>query len=363
MLRGVRWSGERAGRVAQQSAAALAGGFHLGAYMPPISTAPGAALRQGGSRMKAVVVEHQGEKGALKDVPTPEPSERSILVRVTAASVNPVDWKLRDRGGRPLPFVLGQDFAGVVSVLGRGVSKYKEGERVFGIARTHGAFAEYTIAFEDKHAEPIAKIPDAVGDADAASFPTAGLTALAAIEWLRVASGTAFFVNGVTGGVGSFAAQIARDRGARVIGTARSDSESFARELGVEEFIAYDREDVFVALKAAHPKGVDAVLDVVSNADTFKKLADVVHADGRIVSTIGSANVDWFAQHNIAAQSLVMAETPQSSHAGLRTLLELLEQERIRVFIADERPLAEAVDALEESKRGSVNGKIVITVD
>jgi NADPH:quinone reductase-like Zn-dependent oxidoreductase len=313
--------------------------------------------------MKAVVVEHRGEAGALKELPAPQPSDREILVRVTTASVNPVDWKLRDRGERPLPFVLGQDFAGVVSSLGRGVAKYREGQRIFGIARTHGAFAQYTIAFEENRAEPIAKIPDIIGDADAAALPTAGLTALAAIEWLRVGDGATFFINGATGGVGMFAAQIARDRGARVIGTARSASEGFARELGVGEFIAYDREDVGAALKAAHPGGVDAVLDVVSDSDGFKKLAGVVHADGRVVSTIGSADVDYFAQRNVAAQNMVMAETPQSSHAGLRTLLELLEQERIRVFIADERPLAEATDALAESKRGSVNGKIVITVD
>jgi NADPH:quinone reductase-like Zn-dependent oxidoreductase len=331
--------------------------------MPPIEAAPGEAFVEGGNRMKAVIVEHRGEAGALKELPTPQPSDREILVRVTTASVNPVDWKLRDRGERPLPFVLGQDFAGVVSALGRGASKYREGERIFGIARTHGAFAEYTIAFEENHAEPIAKIPDVVGDADAAALPTAGLTALAAVEWLRVGKGTTFFINGATGGVGSFAAQIARDRRARVIGAARSAGEGFARELGVEEFIAYDREDVAAALKAAHPGGVDAIFDVVSDADALKKLAGVLRAEGRVVSTVGSADVDYFAQRNIAAQNMVMAQTPQSSHAGLRTLLELLEQERIRVFIADERPLAEVTDALAESKRGFVNGKIVITVD
>jgi NADPH:quinone reductase-like Zn-dependent oxidoreductase len=313
--------------------------------------------------MKAVIVEHRQDAGSLREVPMPEPSQGEIRVHVTAASVNPIDWKLRDGGERPLPFVLGQDFAGVVSALGRGVSKYREGERIFGIARTHGAFAEYTIALEENRAEPIAKVPDLVGDADAAGLPTAGLTALAAIEWLGVGSGTTFFINGTTGGVGMFAAQIARDRGARVIGTARSASEGFARDLGVEEFIAYDREEAGAALKAAHPGGVDAVLDVVANADAIKKLAGVVRTGGRLVSTIGSADVEYFARRNVAAQNLVMAQTPQSSHAGLRTLLELLEQERIRVFIADERPLAEAAAALEESKRGSVNGKIVITVD
>jgi NADPH:quinone reductase-like Zn-dependent oxidoreductase len=313
--------------------------------------------------MKAIVVEHRGDDGTLKEVPRPEPAAHEVLVRVTAAGINPIDWKMRDRGDRTLPFVLGQDFAGVVSAPGARVSKYQEGERVFGIARTHGAFAEYTVVPEDGKEEPIAKIADTVGDADAASLPTAGLTALAAIEWLRVGSGTTLLVLGATGGVGGFAVQIARDRGARVIGTGRSTSEQFARDLGVEEFVAYDTEDVVQAMKASHPAGVDAVLDLVSDADAIKKIGELLHPDGRIVSTIGAADIDWFAHRDIAAENLYMLETPQASHAGLRALLELVEQNRVRVVIAQERPLAEAVDALAESKSGSINGKIVITVD
>src|SRR5215472_10715008 len=108
--------------------------------------------------MKAVVVEHRGDDGTLKEIPAPQPGERELLVRVTAAGVNPVDWKSRDRGDRALPFVLGRDFAGVVSAPGARVSKYREGERVFGIARTHGAFAEYTVVPEESDEEPIAKI-------------------------------------------------------------------------------------------------------------------------------------------------------------------------------------------------------------
>lgn len=313
--------------------------------------------------MKAIVVEHRGDPGTMRDVPVPQPAEHEILVRVTAAGVNPVDWKTRDRGDRRMPFVLGQDFAGVVSAPGARVSKYREGERIFGIARTHGAFAEYTVVPENDASEPTAKLPEDIGDADAASLPTAGLTALAALEWLRVGKGTTLLVVGATGGVGTFAVQIAHDREARVIGIARSTSAELARELGVEEFVAYDREDVRAAVKAAHPDGVDAVLDLVDDSNEIKTMADVVRADARLVSTIGAADVDWFAQRNVAALNLVTANTPQSSHAGLRTLMELVEQQRIRVVIAQERPLAEAADALAQSKGGSVNGKIVITVD
>jgi NADPH:quinone reductase-like Zn-dependent oxidoreductase len=311
--------------------------------------------------MKAIVVERRGDQGTFTEIPTPKPSEGEILVRVTAAGVNPVDWKIRDRGDEPLPFVLGRDFAGVVSALGAHVSKYREGERVFGCA-DYGAYAEYTIVPENGRQQPISKIADAVGDADAAALPTAGLTALASIEALGGSKGTTLFVAGATGGVGSFAVQIARDRGAHVIGSAHSSSESQARSLGVDEFVAYDKQDVVGAVKGAHPSGIDAVLDLVDDASAIKAMADVLHEGGRIVSTIRALDVDWFAQRKISAINLGVPNTPQYSHAGLRTLLQLVEQGRLRVIIAEERPLSEAVEALEESKRGSVNGKIVITV-
>jgi len=312
--------------------------------------------------MKAIVVEHRGELGALKDVPKPQPGPHEILVRVTAAGVNPIDWKARDRGDRPLPMILGQDFAGVVSALGEGVTKYREGERVFGIARSHGAYAEYTIAGEDDRTNPVAKISDSVGDADAASLPTAGITALGALESLEVREGTTLLVLGATGGVGSFAVQIAKDRGARVIGVARSTAAGAARSLGVDEFVAYDTQDVAETVKAAHPNGVDAVLDLVDDADAVRRMGNLLHAGGRIVSTIGATDADWFAHREIYAENLYSGDLAQWSHAGLRTLLELLEQQRILVTIGAEYPLGDALLAIEQSKNGAVDGKIVITV-
>ena len=258
--------------------------------------------------------------------------------------------------------MLGQDFAGLISEIGDRVTKYGRGERVFGIS-DHGTYAEYTLVSEDDREQPIAKIPDGVGDADAAALPTAGLTALAAVEALHVAKGTTLLVLGATGGVGGFAVQIARDRGARVIGTARSSNESLARSLGVDEFIAYDRQSVPDAVRAAHPDGIDAALDLVDDDDAIEALATVVRGGGHVISTIHAADVDWFARQNISAQNIAVFDTPQFSHAGLSTLLELLEQGRIRVTIAGERALSDAIVALEESKSGAVDGKLVIAVD
>ena len=313
--------------------------------------------------MKAAVIEHRGDRGELKELPVPQPSAHEILVRVTAAGVNPMDWKVRDRGERAMPFVLGQDFAGFVSATGKGVSRYHEGERVFGIARDHGAYAEYTIVPQDDRSQPIAKIPDGVGDADAAALPTAGLTALAALDALGVGKDTVVAVLAATGGVGSFAVQIARDRGARVIGTARRSNEQLARSLGVEEFVAYDEQNVVEAIRAAHRQGVDAVLDLVDAHSAIGAMAETLRKGGKIVSTIGAADVKWFSDRGVSAINISLTETPASSHEGLRELLKMLERGAIRVMIGGERSLADAAAALDESKSGSVNGKLVLTVD
>lgn len=312
--------------------------------------------------MKAALIERRGETAALKEIPVPQPQEHEVLVRVTVAGVNPIDWKIRDEERRPLPFVMGQDFAGLVVGTGARVQKYRIDERVFGSAREHGAYAEYTIVPEDDSAQPISKIPAAVGDAEAAALPTAGITALSSLDVLGISKDSTVLIVGATGGVGSFAVQIARDRGARVIGTTRSANEQLARSLGVEEFIAYDRDDIVATVKRMHPYGIDAVLDLVDDNDRIRPMADVLARGGKIVSTIGAADADWFAQRGITANNLHVFKTPQWSHAGLRELAEMVEQGRLRVTILHEHSLGEAERALEESKNGSVDGKMVLTV-
>ena len=313
--------------------------------------------------MKAAVIEHRGQSAAIKDVADPTPGERDILVRVTAAGVNPIDWKTRDAGERSLPFVLGQDFAGIVVGAGTHAHKYEVDERIFGIAREHGAYAELTVVPEDDRTQPIAKIPDGLGDAEAAALPTAGLTALASLDALGVQSGTKLLILGATGGVGSLAVQMARDRGAYTIGTARAENEALARSYGLDEFVAYDREDPVAAVKRSHPDGIDAILDLVDDAGRIGNTVDILREGGRIVSTIGAADVDQFAKRNVTAINLVMLKTPQSSHTGLRALAQMVEQGRLRVPIAAEHSLTEAERALEESKSGNIDGKIVLTVD
>lgn len=189
------------------------------------------------------------------------------------------------------------------------------------------------------------------------------MTALAALDALGVRKDTVLVVLAATGGVGTFAVQIARDRGAHVIGTARQSNEQLAHSLGVEAFVGYDEHNVVESIKAAHPNGVDAVLDLVDDANAIGSMAAVMKNGGTIVSTIGAADVKWFEQRGMHALNIVMAQTPASSHKGLRELLELLERGAIRVMIGGERSLRDVVAALDESKSGSVDGKLVLTVD
>ncbi len=313
--------------------------------------------------MQAIVVEHLGEAGTLREIPAPQPGPDEILVRITAAGVNPVDWKMRDAGRKPMPFVLGQDFAGVVSDVGNNVNEYKQGERIFGIARKHGAYAQFTIVPQNSHAEPIAHIPPDVGDADAAALPTAGLTALAALDMMGLRDGQTLVIVGVTGGVGSFAAQIAKSRGARVIGTGHSGHERDARDIGVDEFIAYDTQSVPDAVKAKVPGGADAVLDVVNDGGGTAAMKPILRPGGWIISTIGGLDVERFEGDGFKARNIVMNETPESSHEGLRQLARMVEEGTLRVIIAGERDLRDATQALDESKSGKVTGKLVLTVE
>jgi NADPH:quinone reductase-like Zn-dependent oxidoreductase len=312
--------------------------------------------------MRAIVVQHRNEPGTLQDLPTPEPEAGEVLVRVAVAGINPVDWKARDVYEHPLPFVLGQDFAGTVAAVGEGVRRYAHGDRIFGIAKEHGAYAEYTIVPEDNAQQPVAKIPDDIGDADAAALPTAGLTALACVERMDVAAGQVLFIVGVTGAVGQFAAQIALGRGARVAGSGSSANASVAADLGLEFFVAYDSDDVAAAVRAKYPDGVEALLDLADDADGVKRMEQLVRRGGIVASTIRSIDEADATALGIRGLNVNLNESPQSSHDGLRRLAALVEQGTVKPPIVAERNLSDALQALELQKSGKATGKILITV-
>ncbi len=324
------------------------------------------ARRSFRTTMRAFAIDKYGETGALRDLPAPVPGPDEVLVRIRAAGVNPVDWKLRDQISRieprTFPVVLGQDFAGVVERTGRGVTGFSAGDRVFGISRGHGAYAEYTVLPVNDQAQPIARIPDDLSDAEAAALPTPGLTALAGIEMLGVTSGTTLLVVGASGAVGGYAVQMARARNAHVIGTASSRHHAEVEALGAQEVIDYDRADTVAAVRSAHPGGIGAVLDLATPPDGIERIATVLRPGGRIASAIRAVDEGRLADRGIRGMNIGMARTPQSSPEGLAQLAALVRSGVLSVRLQRELPLAEAAAALESSKAGKIMGKVVLLI-
>src|SRR6476660_3522378 len=226
--------------------------------------------------MRAFAVQSFGQAPAIHDLPIPDAGS-AFLIRVRYAGVNPIDYKLLERltATSIYPFVMGIDFAGVVERVPTGERELRTGDRIFGMARTRGAYAEYTAVAPGAKTEPLARIPDGVTDEQAAALPIPATTALGSLELLRVTAGQHLVVMGATGGVGGYAVQIARSRGTHVIATVRGDSDEALR-LGAEEVYDTKTGDVVDALRASHPDGVDAVLDLVNGSDAIRRDAEIL---------------------------------------------------------------------------------------
>src|SRR5271168_2604675 len=270
--------------------------------------------------MRAFAVRGFGEAPGILDLPMPA-DDGAYLIRVKVAGVNPIDYKLVERltAAASYPFVLGADFAGVVERAPAGAGDFRVGDRIFGMARTHGAYAEYTAVGPGAKNEPLARIPDGVSDEQAAALPIPGITALQSLELLGVAAGQRVVVMGATGGVGGYAVQMALSRGAHVIATVRGDADE-ARRLGAEEVYDSQAVDVTSALHAAHPDGVDAVLDLISGPQAIRGDAEFIKPGGRLVSTIFAADEGWFAARQITAHNHASSENPLISAQGLTTV-------------------------------------------
>jgi len=317
----------------------------------------------------AFAVRNFGEAPAIHDLPVPG-ADGAFLIRVNCAGVNPIDYKLVERltSASTFPFVVGIDFAGVVERVPAGERDFHAGDRIFGMARRHGAYAEYTAVAPDVPIEPLARIPDGVTDEQAAALPIPAITALGSLELLGVTSGQSLVVMGATGGVGGYAVQMAKSSGAHVIATVRGDADE-ARRLGAEEVCDTKSVDVIEALRAAHPQGVDAVLDLVNGPDAIRRDAEILKPGGNLVSTIYAADKDWFAErkitaHNIAssatASTKTMSANPVSSPQGLTDIARMLAAGTITARIRSTVDLQGAGKILETLRNGGLRGKAVI---
>jgi NADPH:quinone reductase-like Zn-dependent oxidoreductase len=291
----------------------------------------------------------------LVDVPRPEPGPTEVLVRVTAAGVNPVDWKVRARGGllgEP-PFTVGWDVAGVVEELGRGVTRFAPGDRVFGMPRfprEAAAYAEYVTA----PSRQFALIPDSIGDVEAAALPLAGLTAWQAlVETAAVGQGSRVLVLAAAGGVGHLAVQIAKARGAHVVGTARSEKHGFLASLGVDEAVDYTTGPV-----AGRVQGVDVVLDLLGGEAAVDALSTL--RDGGILVTVTGDAVRLLelAADRVRVAGLLV----EPDRLGMESLAALADDDALRAHVSETFPLADAARAHEAIETGRTLGKIVLTV-
>jgi NADPH:quinone reductase-like Zn-dependent oxidoreductase len=310
--------------------------------------------------MRAFAVKSFGEAPAIHDLPIPS-ADGAFLIRVKYAGVNPIDYKLLARltAASPYPFVMGADFAGVVEKVPAGNNDFRSGDRIFGMARTHGAYAEYTAVAPGQKTEPLARIPEGVTDEQAAALPIAAITALGSLELLGVNAGQRVVVMGAAGAVGGYAVQMARSRGARVIATVRGNADE-ARSLGAEEVYDTKVGDAFAALHKAHPEGIDAVLDLVSSAEAIKRDAEILKSGGRLVSTIHSADEAWFADRHITAQNILGDTNPFSSPQGLNEVARMLASGTITARIRSTANLEGTAQILEKLRNGGLSGKAVI---
>jgi NADPH:quinone reductase-like Zn-dependent oxidoreductase len=300
--------------------------------------------------MRAVQFEQFGGPEVLKlaEVDEPHAAAGQVRVAVRAVSVNPVDWKLRNgMMGGELPQIVGRDLAGVVDEVGDGVSDAAIGDRVFGFAVGGGA-AEYALL------EHYAEIPDSVDFASAAALPVAVETAARTLDALGVAAGQTVLVNGAAGGVGIAAVQLARERGARVIGTASPGNHDFLRSLGAEP-TTYG-EGLVERVRDLSPDGVDAALDAAGGG----ALPALVGLAG------GSDHVVTIADYE-GAQELGVAFSggmgTDRAWGALAAVAQLIVDGRFELPVARTFPLAAAADAHRESEAGHVRGKLVLLVD
>jgi NADPH:quinone reductase len=310
--------------------------------------------------MRAFAVRSLGETPAVHDLPIPT-ADGAFLIRVKYAGVNPIDYKLLERltATSTYPFVMGIDFAGIVEQVPAGEHGFRLGDRVFGMARTHGAHAQYTSVLPGVQTEPLARIPDGVTDEQAAGLPIPAITALGALMLLDVTRRQHLVVMGAAGAVGGYAVQIARSRGAHVIATVRGNAEE-ARRLGAEEVYDTKVVDVFDALRASHPNGVDAVLDIVNGSDAIARDAEILKSGGSLVSTIYAADQGWFAERQITAHNISSLTNPLSSQEGLNEVANLLVVGTITARTRSVVELEGASQMLDKLRTGGLYGKALI---
>jgi NADPH:quinone reductase-like Zn-dependent oxidoreductase len=308
--------------------------------------------------MKAVVIHEYGDPEVLKyeDIPRPEPKDDQFLIRVIAAGVNPVDGMIRSgmfakEGNRVFPIILGGDVAGVVEKVGSKITKFKAGDPVFAYVSldNSGGYAQYAVVTEREAAPK----PKSLTYVEAAAVPIVAMTAWQAlVDTAKLSAGQTILIHGGSGGVGSFAIQIAKARGAKVIATASTANQDFLKQLGADVTIDYTKqkfEDV--------AKDVDVVLDSIGR-DTLARSYGVVKKGGIIVSLVARPKESELEKHGI--RGITLNVEPNSEE--LAEIGKLIDDKKIKVIVSQTFPLSEAMKAQEQVATGHTRGKIVLKI-
>ncbi|MCZ6799394.1 MAG: NADP-dependent oxidoreductase [Nitrospirae bacterium] len=315
--------------------------------------------------MKAVVIEVFGGRDQLKIVerPVPDPKPGEVQIRIKAAGVNPVDWKIRvgllkDVMPHVFPIILGWDAAGVVTAVGPQVDRLTVGDEVYAYCRKDtvqdGAYAEFIVLPENN----IALKPKNVSFEEAATIPLAALTAYQSlIDAAHLKSGERIVIHAAAGGVGGFAVQIAHGLGAYVIGTASHQNHAYVRSLGAEEVIDYTQHDVSQTVKSLYPEGVDVVYDCVGG-QPLEQARLLIKPEGRIVTIVDPAQAQILQDQGLNAQFVFVAPHAQQ----LLELTRMVEAGQLRTEVSARLPLEEVVKAHELIETHHTKGKIVLTV-
>ena len=296
----------------------------------------------------------------LQDVERPEPVQTEVVVRVAAAGINPVDWKVRHYGGNPKavgepPLILGWDVAGVVEEATPSLTRFAVGDRVFGMPwfpRLARAYAEFVTS----PARQLARTPDGLTDEQAGGLPLAGLTAWQSlVDVAEVGEGDRVLIHAAGGGVGHLAVQIAKARGAYVLGTARAAKHDYLRELGVDEPIDYTTTPWEQTVS-----DLDLVVDLIGGEDYGMRSLQTLRKGGLLIAVPGGV-LDAVAAAGREQSKRTSGIQVEPDYCALESLAALVDAGKLTVTVDETFPLDQAAEAHRRLEEGQARGKIVLT--
>jgi len=306
--------------------------------------------------MRAIQINKYGGPEQLEEVVIPKPQARAnqVVVKILAASLNPVDVKITGGAMRefiPLqfPWIPGRDFAGIVESGGADAVNFQPGDKVFGYSDIGGAYAEYIAIDVDK----IALKPGAVTYAESASLATVAQTAIQALDEAGLLSGQTILILGAGGAVGNVAVQLAHRQGARIIASASADSLDRLRGYGAQEVLDYK-----ITPFQNVARGVDVVLDCIGG-ETQQQAFSTLKPGGVLISIVQPPNLDEAVKHRVRA---TMVQTRSDSNS-LHNLALLIDSGEIKPFVGKTYPLTQAANVWRQVKTEHIEGKIVFTVN